>query len=189
MPIEMSAKPRYWAMSAPHMPTNPFDRANVRVLVKSVETPNEEIMGPLSPVARMDRPRSVVRNHRTTNPSSRTTTARMATPGHSPSRSASFRGVNTVSLRSSGMFAPSMIRRLTDHSAIMVRIPARRPSILPLVCSNPVTVPARNPVPKPARVASTGFQPARMPMAAVAAPVVKLPSTVRSGKLSTRKVR
>ena len=50
-------------------------------------------------------------------------------------------------------------------------------------------MPARNPVPKPASVASTGFQPARSPIAAVAAPVVKLPSTVRSGKLSTRKVR
>ena len=52
-----------------------------------------------------------------------------------------------------------------------------------------MTVPARNPVTKPARVASTGFQPAMMATAAVAAPGVKLPSTVRSGKLSTRKVR
>ncbi len=82
-----------------------------------------------------------------------------------------------------------MIRRLIDHRPIIVRMPASRPSMPPFVWRRPVMKPATRPAPIAASVARNGLTPAMMREAAVAPPVVKLPSTVRSGKLRTLKVR
>ena len=119
-----------------------------------------------------------------------TATKKMTGTSHElPSRPASRNGVITVSSRSSVTLGPPMMRRFTDHRAIIVRIPASRPSMRPFVCSTPVTIPATRPAPAAARVATIGFCPAVIIAAATAAPVVKLPSTVRSGNCSTRNVR
>ena len=190
MPMLMSAKPWYWATSAPHSPTSPFDRASVRIVVPSVFAPRLPIICLLLPVAWIARPRSVVRNQSTISFRMITATKKISAPNHvRPSRPASRRGVMSVSSRSSGTFAPPMMRRFTDHRAIIVRIPASRPSMRPLVCRSPVTMPATRPAPAAASVATTGLWPAVIMAAATAAPVVKLPSTVRSGNCRTRNVR
>ena len=188
-PIELSAKPWYCANTAPAAPTRPLDSARVISFVRSVDTPKERIIGPLSPVARTARPKSVLRNHTIAAVITATTAAKMPTDAHDPISPASRSGVKMVSSRSSGTFDDPMIRRFTDHRPICVKMPASSPSMLPLVWSKPVINPAAKPVAKPARMARKGFHPARMATAAVAPPVVKEPSTVRSAKLRMRNVR
>jgi hypothetical protein len=186
----MSENPWYCATSAPHSPTRPFDSASVRIVVKSVSTPRLRIICLLLPVAWIARPRSVDRNQSTISLSTSTPARKTSAPIQvRPNSCASRNGVITVSSRSSGTLAPPMMRRFTDHRAIIVRMPASSPSMCPLVCSRPVTMPAIRPAAPPASVASTGLCPATIIDAATAAPVVKLPSTVRSGNFSTRKVR
>ena len=188
-PIELSAKPWYCANTAPAAPTRPLDSARVISLVRSVDTPRERIIGPLSPVARTARPKSVLRNHTIAAVITATTAAKMPTDAHDPISPASRSGVKMVSSRSSGTFDDPMIRRFTDHRPICVKMPASSPSMFPLVCSKPVIMPATKPVAKPAPMARKGFHPARIATAAVAPPVVKEPSTVRSAKLRMRNVR
>jgi len=65
-------------------------------------------------------------------------------------------------------------------------MPASSGLIRPAVCSRPVTQPATAPASRPATVASNGDCPPTISTEVTEAPVVKLPSTVRSGKSRTR---
>ena len=71
----------------------------------------------------------------------------------------------------------------------MDRIPARMPSIPKRVAITAVANPASAPASAAIAVAVKGSQPASIRAAAVAAPSVNEPSTVRSGNCSTRKLR
>ena len=82
-----------------------------------------------------------------------------------------------------------MMRRLIEYSAIWVRMPASSGWIFPHVVSRPVANPATRPTAAPHAVAAIGDVPPTSRTAAVAAPVVKLPSMVRSAKSRIRKVR
>jgi len=189
MPIPMSAKPWNWAISAPERATSPFESARPRSFWVSVFTPKERIMSGLSPVARIASPTSVWRNHTTTASTASATSRKMPTLTAVPVSPASRRGVIRVVSRSSGRLARPMMRRLMEYSPICVRIPASRPLMLPFVWSSPVTRPATVPATNARAVAASGCIPLTIPTAATAAPVVKLPSTVRSGKSRMRKVR
>ena len=83
---------------------------------------------------------------------------------------------------------PPITRRLIEYSAVITRMPASKSLILKRVWVMPVTVPASAPASTAASVAVSGLLPPMMSMAATAAPRVKLPSQVRSGKLNTRKL-
>ena len=146
-------------------------------------------MPSLSPVARNARPTSVDRNQTSATTKTASSTARIPTDTQVPSSPLSRSGVNKVVVRSRGTFALPMIRRLIEYNAIWVKMPASSGWILPQVLSRPVTSPATNPTAVPARVAVNGCHPATIRVAAVAAPLVKLPSMVRSAKSRTRKVR
>ena len=82
-----------------------------------------------------------------------------------------------------------MIRRFIEYKLTITRILASRAGTLNLVLSNDVARPAHKPAPRAASVARNGFTPFMISTATTAAPRTKLPSTVRSGKASTRKVR
>ena len=82
-----------------------------------------------------------------------------------------------------------MTRRLTENSAIMVRMLASRCRILKRTLRVAVTIPEAAPASMARPVATHGFHSARISVAATAAPSGKLPSTVRSGKSRTRKDR
>ena len=58
---------------------------------------------------------------------------------------ASITGVNTVDSFSSETFALPMMRRFTDHAAIIVKMPESRGGILSSVCRSPVHSPAAMP--------------------------------------------
>src|SRR5690554_5360232 len=81
-----------------------------------------------------------------------------------------------------------MILILIEYRAIIIRIPDNNPFILPLVCSKPVIDPAARPPNKAANVDNQGEYPFDIMIATIAPPVVKLPSTVRSGKSRIRNV-
>ena len=70
----------------------------------------------------------------------------------------------------------------------MTRMPASRSMIFRLTLSQPVSTPAIAPAAVAMAVARKGSYPREMSVAATAPPSGKEPSTVRSGKLSTRKV-
>ena len=190
MPMPMSAKPWYCAIRAPDKPTRALDRHRPRIFCRSVFTPKERIISGLSPVACMARPASVYRNQSSASFTSSTPANNNNTPTTVPCSPASRRGVKTVSSRNSARFAlPPISRRFTEYRAVMVRMPASNPLIRALVCSNAVIRPAKAPTTKPTTVANHGLPPCRITMAAVAAPLVKDWSTVRSGKSNTRNVR
>ncbi|CRZ42103.1 Uncharacterised protein [Vibrio cholerae] len=81
------------------------------------------------------------------------------------------------------------MRMLMENAAIMVKIEAKRCKIphrtLRKAVTQPVAAPARMANP----VATHGLIPATIAVAATAAPIGKLPSTLKSGKSSTRKVK
>src|SRR5699024_9793974 len=80
-----------------------------------------------------------------------------------------------------------IILKLIEYSAIIINIPDKSAFIFPFVCRIPVIQPAKNPAKVPIIVAINGGNPFIIETAATAAPVTKLPSTVKSGKSSTRK--
>ena len=79
-----------------------------------------------------------------------------------------------------------MTRRLMEYSAIIIRMLASRSMIFRRTFSQPVMRPAAAPAAVAASVASQGLVPVEMRMAQTAPPSGKLPSTVRSGKRSSR---
>lgn len=81
---------------------------------------------------------------------------------------------------------PLRIFKLTEYRAVIVRMPASRDCTLHLVCSRPVTSPARPPAINAISVPINGC-PFIANTADTAHPVVKLPSIVRSGIFKTRK--
>lgn len=87
----------------------------------------------------------------------------------------------------SGTLGPPMTRRFTEYRAIIIRMLASRSMILSLTLSQPVSSPATAPAAVAASVASQGLVPVEIRMAQTAPPSGKLPSTVRSGKRSSRK--
>ena len=80
-----------------------------------------------------------------------------------------------------------MMRRLTEYSAIIIRMLASRSMIFRRTLSQPVMKPATAPASVPPSVDMNGSCPLAMSVAATAPPIGKLPSTVRSGKLRMRK--
>ncbi|MCY1307754.1 hypothetical protein D9M70_577080 [compost metagenome] len=89
----------------------------------------------------------------------------------------------------SATFGLPMTRRLTENSAIIVRIEASRLRILKRTLSIAVTMPAAAPATIATQAASHGLTPAMISTAVTAAPSGNDPSTVRSGKSSTRNAR
>src|SRR5262249_50235803 len=73
-------------------------------------------------------------------------------------------------------------------SAVITRIPAKRPWIRKRAWSTPVVAPARRPPAEPAAVASGADTPWTSSAAAIDAPSVSEPSVVMSGKRKTRKL-
>ena len=71
----------------------------------------------------------------------------------------------------------------------MVRIPAKRLGIFPLVVNSPVTNPASIPAPVAASEAKSGLTPWTIRVTATAAPSGKVPSTVMSVMFKMRKLR
>jgi len=110
-----------------------------------------------------------------------------ATRTRSPGPRAS-NGLNSVSIRSSEIFARPMMRKFIEYRTSMTRIPERILLIPSLRLSRNVAVPAAKPAIAAKPIASHGEYPADNMVAKTAAPNVKLPSTVRSGQLSTRSV-
>ncbi len=94
-----------------------------------------------------------------------------------------------VVVLSSETFALPIIIRLIEYSATMDRIPERSLFIFSLVLRIPVSRPASTPPPTASKVARNGSPPRNMKIAAIAPPSGKLPSTVRSGKSRTLKVK
>src|SRR3989344_5857104 len=82
-----------------------------------------------------------------------------------------------------------MIRKLIEYRADIVKIPAKRLSILNRVDKNAVTHPTIAPAIAAIPIAKNGFIPRVTKMADTAAPKGKLPSTVKSGNFKTRKER
>src|SRR5699024_2106041 len=78
-----------------------------------------------------------------------------------------------------------IMRKLIEYNAIIINIPDNKLLIFPFVCKIPVIHPARKPANAPKIVAKTGETPLIIEIAATAATVTKLPSTVKSGKSST----
>src|SRR5699024_2026645 len=75
-----------------------------------------------------------------------------------------------------------IMRKLIEYNAIIIKIPDNKLLIFTLVCKIPSIHPARKPADAPKHVAKTGEMPLIIEIAATAAPVTKLPSTVKSGK-------
>ncbi|MNI85205.1 hypothetical protein D3C73_1421780 [compost metagenome] len=96
--------------------------------------------------------------------------------------------VKRVSALSREIFGLPRMRILIEYKAIIIRIPESNPLTFPLVCKSPVHAPAAAPPIKAIRQASTGEYPWEIITAAIAPPVAKLPSTVRSGKSKMRNV-
>ena len=80
------------------------------------------------------------------------------------------------------------MRRLIEYRANWVSIPESMAGIPSLVCSSPVHIPAATPAATAARDAAHAGHPASISMTAVAPPVAKDPSTVRSAISSSRNV-
>ncbi|MNP50530.1 hypothetical protein D3C76_1448000 [compost metagenome] len=133
----------------------------------------------LSPVARSASPSSVCKK--------RSNSSFTATTTNGINRSGD-NELNIVVSPSSPTFGLPIIRMLMEYSAIIIKIPDNRPFIFPLVCSKPVIAPATKPPKKAQIVAIHGDVPPVIITAAMAPPVVKLPSTVKSGKSRMRKV-
>ena len=205
MPIWTSAKPWYWASSAPDSAATALDNASPSVFIEPSLTPSARIIWLLSPVARMARPMWVPKNASSTATSSPTikiaasrmdrsctgtfqphTISDSAPSARLPPRPLA--AVAKVCEFDSDRLLPPITRRLIEYSAVMTRMPASRSLILKRVWVMPVTVPATVPVSTAASVAVSGLLPPMMRIAATAAPRVKLPSQVRSGKLNTRKL-
>jgi len=89
---------------------------------------------------------------------------------------------------SKGIFDLPIMWRLIEYNPVITRIPARRPLILRRVWIKAVKLPATAPITKEASTAMKGLTPETMSTAVIAAPAVKLPSTVISGKLYMRNV-
>ena len=189
MPIWMSANPLYCAMNEPHSATSPFESASPTIFICPVLMPWARAMSSLSPVALSATPYSVPRNRYTNTPTSAAMPAKIATDAHVPKSPCSRSGVHSVSARSSGMLALPMMRRLMEYNAICVRMPASRGLMFAHTCSPPVMMPASTPTTNDDSTAHAGLTPATIITALIAAPVVNEPSTVRSGKSSTRYVR
>jgi hypothetical protein len=88
----------------------------------------------------------------------------------------------------SGTLLFPMIRRLTEYSAVIVRIPASSRLTLNFIASSPVTTPATAPASAPQSVAITGDHPATSSTADTPAPKVIEPSAVMSGNSKIRKL-
>ena len=91
-------------------------------------------------------------------------------------------------MRNKEIFAFPIICKFTEYKAIMVKIPASNAGIFNLVCIHPVTAPAIIP-PIPATITVIqGFTPMVINTAEIAAPIGKLPSTVKSATSKILKV-
>ena len=93
------------------------------------------------------------------------------------------------SIFSATLARPLIIRRFTEYSASWVKIPAKIAGMPNLVCKIPVTSPAIHPAKNANSIASQMFIPAMVHTTSTAPPVPKLPSTVKSAKSRTLKVK
>ncbi len=105
IPDVASANDDCCAISAPDKATKPFDRLMPRIVVLSVFAPKLRIMRLLSPVARSDKPRSVLRNASSANLKISTSTIMNGIGGNAPS---------TVSSPMMETFGIPRIRRLIE---------------------------------------------------------------------------
>ena len=115
--------------------------------------PCARAMRVLEPVARIARPRSVEKNQSVMNLQPTTITSSSAGRHQKSSMPAGCSWLNTVGSLMSGMLGPPMMRRLTENSAIIIRIEASRSMIFSRTFSQPVIKPATAPASVPAMVA------------------------------------
>ena len=147
--------------------------------MESTFTEDDRIISSLSPAARSMRPRLVLKKAYM----SRAVSATMAMSTYS-TVAGLFRIVGLGTAYRDTLGAPCMMRRFTEYSAVMVRIPARSPWIFIFVCRNAVTQPHSRPATNAAARPRFG-KPASVSIAAVHPPVTKEPSTVKSGESMT----
>ena len=83
-------------------------------------------------------------------------------------------------MRNKEIFAFPIICKFTEYKAIIVKIPASNAGIFNFVCIHPVTAPATIPPIPAITTVSQGFTPMVINTAEIAAPIGKLPSTVKS---------
>src|SRR5690606_23977336 len=187
MPIEMSDTPCDCANKAPPSAHSALDRARPANTMAPVATPCARAMRGFEPVARNASPACVARYQSSANLTAATTTRTSSGRRTWSGMASPVNSENTVGSVISGTLGRPMILRLTEYSAIIIRMPASRSMILSLTLSHPVIAPASAPASVATSVAEKGSQPATISVAATAAPSGKLPSTVRSGKRSIRK--
>ena len=94
---------------------------------------------------------------------------------------------NTVGSIMSGTLGLPIIRKFMEYKAIITKMLASKSMIFRLTFSQPVIIPAPAPASVATRVETKGSTPLVIKIAATAPPKGKLPSTVKSGKRSTRK--
>jgi hypothetical protein len=90
--------------------------------------------------------------------------------------------VTNTGLFNKGIFDLSIMRRLIEYNPVITRIPESSPLILKRVWIIAVMKPAIAPAKNAAGIERNGFTPDIINTEDTAAPVVKLPSTVISGK-------
>ena len=188
-PMDASAAPISCANSAPDSPVSPLASASPPTTIRSHRTPLARAIRALAPAARIASPTPVSRNQSSSTVTTATSSAKQisgANNGRTPKCS---NGVKTVSSPSNGVFGRPITRRLTEYSAIDVNIPARICSTRKRWFRNAVTDPAAAPAAAAAAVAVQQSTPCVISAAATAAPSGNDPSTVKSGKSSTRNVR
>ena len=186
VPMPMSAYFWLWQMRPPERPTSALESMRAIILVLAVETPSARIMSSLLPVARSALPISVPKNqYSRAMMSTATIRPTMMEPALVERPVVSVMREKIVSCCSRGVLDLPIIRRLTDHRAICVRIPARIAGISNTVCKKPVTAPASIPASIAATIAIRGSTPATTSTAQTLPPSAKLPSTVRSAMSSS----
>ena len=185
LPILISAKPWYCAISPPLNATRPLLKASPITFIRLILIPCALDISGLLPVARIAEPCSVPKYQYmiATTITAHTSPVTIAF-GTYLEEIASANVLTEIAL----LAANPIIARLIDHKANCVRIPERMAGIPSFVCKKPVTRPASNPAKKETITASHGFHPPIINITATAPPVVNVPSTVISAKFNIRNV-
>src|SRR5690606_11793779 len=118
MPMPTSAKPWYWAMSAPENAAKPLAKARAIMVIPWVSTPKLRIMRALSPVARMAMPSSVARNQSRKTFTATATASKKKRDRYGWEKPQSPSWVNSVGSRSKGTLDRPIMRRFREYKAV-----------------------------------------------------------------------
>ena len=174
VPIPTSAKPWYWAVTAPAVAESALLIRSPNIFTISLFTPKEDTTCSLSPTAISKKPDFVLRYK-----SKRIFTIINAAAIITIAGTLYLKILFTLN---KGTFAFPIILRFIEYNPIIIRIPAIKLSIFNLTCIIPVTAPAKAP-PKAAKsILIHGLTPWTNKDALIAAPIGNVPSTDMSGK-------